>query len=146
MTRWRVGDKLLGEIDGAEGYPQGLEIRTVEGSYWHYEGQTWTALTGPAPHLTSVSSTRLFDGDRPAVVTYAPPLPEPHTEPGNYVCQGSCGYRFYLAAGGVWEGPWDSDQRQISSNYRTWEQMEEDYGDCARNLVGPVPSFFLKGL
>lgn len=143
MTRWDVGNRLLGEIDGENTYPSGLEIRTVDGSYWRREGGTWEALTGSA---TSVSSTRLFDSDRPAVVTYAPPVAPPHTEPGNYLCQGNCGYRFYLAAGGVWEGPWDLEQRQISSHLRTWEQVEDDYGDCARNLVGPVSARFIKGL
>lgn len=146
MTRWKIGDRLLGEIDGQDPYPDGLEIRCAGGTYWHREGSTWTALSGPSPHLTSVSSARLFDAERPAVVTYAPPVPPPHTEPGNYVCQGACGYRFHLAIGGGWEGPWDEDQRLISVKVRTWEEIEDDYGDCSRGLVGPVPARFLKGL
>lgn len=144
MTRWSVGDRLLGEIDG--GYPSDLEIRTVEGSYWRREGGTWTALTGTA---TSVSSERLFDGGRPAVVTYVPPVPSPHTKPGHYVCSGACAYRFVLGGDGLWTGPYypyrPTPPRNSKDPY-TWDELQDTHGDCTRNLVGPVNPAVIRSL
>lgn len=140
MTRWSVGDKLLGEIDGT--IPNDLEIRTVEGSYWQRCGGTWEALTGPA---TSVSSERLYDADRPAVVTYVPAVPAPHTRSGHYVCTGVCAYRFVLDLDATWTGPYRPDGT-FRPQRMSWEQLEDNYGDCAVSLVGPVPAAVLKGL
>jgi hypothetical protein len=140
MTRWSVGDKLLGEIDGT--IPNDLEIRTVEGSYWQRLGGAWEALTGPA---TSVSSERLFDADRPAVVTYVPSVPAPHTKPGHYVCTGECAYRYTLEKDGTWVGPFRPDGTNYARGM-TWEELEDNYSDCSVSLVGPVPASVLKGL
>ena len=151
MTRrWKLGDEILGDTDGtdpADVFPQGLEIRSPEGSYWHFEGQTWTALTGPSPHLTSVSTTRIC-AEGPAVVVYVPPVPPPHTKPGHYVCAGECAYRFHLRPDGLWEGPWTSDGRYLSKGQPLmyWHDVEDSYGDCARSLLGPIPAAVLKGV
>lgn len=143
MTSWKVGDKLLGEIDGP--IPNDLEMRTVEGSYWQRCGGTWEALTGPA---TSVSSERLYDAERPAVVTYVPAVRPPHTAPGIYVCSGMCAYRFHLRPDALWEGPWSPEGRPIARGrpMMRWDELEDDYGDCARCLVGPVNPAVIKGL
>lgn len=140
MTRWTVGNKLLGEIDPP--IPDFVEIRTVEGSYWQRYGGTWESLTGTA---TSVSSERLYDADRPAVVTYVPAVPPPHTRPGNYVCSNTCAYRFVLRTDETWHGPYYPDGNDHARTL-TWEDIEDEYGDCARSLVGPVPDSVLKGL
>lgn len=125
-------------------YVTGLEFRTSEGSYWRLEADGLChMLNGGVQPWAMGRVLRAAPG--PAIVTYVPPVPSPHTKPGIYVCSEMCQYLFERTDQDLWQGPWRPDGTVVSKGpMLTWEELEEQYGDCSRNLVGPVPPVFLK--
>lgn len=145
MSRPIVGTDLqTATANGDFPYIEGMEFRTADGSYWRRESDGLChMLNGGCTPWNLGRVLRAEDG--PAIVTYVPPVPSPHTRPGHYVCTGTCAYRYQLDESGLWNGPYRPDGTDFARTM-TWEQLEDNHGDCAASLVGPVPAVVLKGL
>ena len=146
MSRPIVGTNLQTGDDTAPGSVTGMEFRTAEGSYWRLESDGLChMLNGGCTPWNLGRVLRAAPG--PAIVTYVPPVPSPHTKPGIYVCSEMCQYLFERMDQDLWQGPWRPNGTVVrkAGPMMTWEELEEEYGDCSRNLVGPVPPVFLKG-
>lgn len=145
MSRPIVGT----DLQQANGLPVivGLEFRTSEGSYWRLEADGLChMLNGGVQPWGTGRVLRAAPG--PAIVTYVPPVPSPHTRPGIYVCSSACEYLFERMNEDLWQGPWRAEGPPVVEKGRpmmTWEELEDQHGDCSRNLVGPVPLVYLKG-
>lgn len=144
MSRPIVGT----DISQSEELPriEGMEFRDSDGTYWrfHSDGLCHTIQAGgPCWNIGKVLNATTG----PVIVTYMPPVPSPHTKPGIYVCSEMlCQYLFERMDQDLWQGPWRPDGTVVRKGpMLTREELEEQYGDCSRNLVGPVPPVFLKG-
>jgi hypothetical protein len=147
MIRPIVGTDLRQVAEADLLYVVGTEFRDDNGIYWRRDEDGLCHTINEAGLAWGLP--RVLDASTgPVIVTYIPPVTSPHDRHGHYICSGECAYRFYLREDGLWEGPWTSDGRHLRKRQplMRWHDLDEEFGDCARNLVGPVPAAVIKGL